>query len=69
MLDAQADAESLYLRRRAELKAEAEHAEDARLDVLDKRVHLTSLGFREVARKVLPNVVNVANYRDPKKAE
>jgi len=68
LLDAQADAESQYLRRRAELKAEAEHA-DARLDVLDKRVHLTSLGFREVARKVLPNVVNVANYRDPKKAE
>ena len=68
LLDAQADAESQYLKRCAELKADAEHA-DARLDVLDKRVHLTSLGFREVARKVLPNVVNVANYRDPKRAE
>jgi S1-C subfamily serine protease len=68
LLDAQADAESVYLKRRAELKAEAEHA-DARLDVLDKRVQLTSLGFREVTRKVMPNVVNVANYREPKKVE
>jgi serine protease Do len=61
---AHAEAEATYLRRRAELKAEAEHA-DQRLDLLDKRVQLTSLGFREVARKVLPVVVNVANYREP----
>ena len=64
ILDAQAEAEATYMKRRAELKAEAEHAQE-RLDLLDKRVHLTSLGFREVARKVLPVVVNVANYREP----
>lgn len=63
--EAQAEAESVYQKRRAELKADAEHA-DARLDALDKRVHLTSLGFREVVRKVAPQVVNVANYREPK---
>ena len=68
LLDAQADAESVYLKRRAELKADAEHA-DARLDILDKRVHFTSLGFREVVRKVTPKVVNVANFRAPKEAE
>ena len=64
LLDAQADAESVFLKRKAELKAEAEHA-DQRLDLLDKRVQLTSLGFREVARKVLPVVVNVTNFREP----
>jgi S1-C subfamily serine protease len=32
-------------------------------------VHLTSLGFREVVRKVTPHVVNVANYREAKPAE
>jgi serine protease Do len=64
VLDAQAEAEATFLKRRAELKAEAEHA-DQRLDVLDKRVQLISLGFREVARKVQPNVVNITNYRDP----
>jgi serine protease Do len=63
-MDAHTEAEATYMKRRAELKAEAEHAEE-RLDLLDKRVHLTSLGFREVARKVLPVVVNVANYREP----
>ena len=68
LLDAQADAESVYLKRRAELKADAEHA-DARLDLLDKRVHFVSLGFREVVRKVTPKVVNVANFREPKEAE
>ena len=65
MMDAQADAETFYMKRRAELKAEAEQA-DARLDLLDKRVHLISLGFREVVRKVKPNVVNVINFREPK---
>jgi S1-C subfamily serine protease len=64
LADAQADAEATYLKRRAELKAEAEDA-DQRLEILDKRVHLTSLGFREVVRKVAPNVVNVVNLREP----
>ncbi len=63
--EAQAEAEATYLKRRAELKADAEHA-DERLDLLDKRVHLASLGFREVVRKVAPNVVNVVNLREPK---
>lgn len=67
-LDAQAEAEATYMKRRAELKADAEHA-DEQLDRLDKRVHLTSLGFREVVRKVSPRVVNVANFREPKEAE
>jgi len=66
--EAQAEAEATYQRRRAELKADAEHA-DARLEVLDKRVQLASLGFREVVRKVAPTVVNVANYRDPRKGD
>jgi S1-C subfamily serine protease len=67
-MNAQTEAEATYMKRRAELKAEAEHAEE-RLDLLDKRVRLTSLGFREVARKVLPVVVNVANYREPTEKE
>ena len=68
MVDAQAEAETVFMKRRAELKAEAQHAEE-RLDLLDKRVHLTSLGFREVVRKVSPKVVNVANYREPEKKD
>jgi S1-C subfamily serine protease len=68
MMDAHADADSAYTKRRAELKAETEHA-DEMLDKLDKRVVLTSLGFREVVRKVAPNVVNVANFREPKAEE
>ena len=68
LLDAEGEAEAIFLKRRAELKADAEHA-DARLDVLDKRAYLVSLGFREVARKVMPNVVNVASMREPKKDE
>ncbi|HMC64605.1 MAG TPA: trypsin-like peptidase domain-containing protein [Gemmataceae bacterium] len=67
MADAQADAEASYHRRRAELKAEAEAA-DQRLHELDKKVHLISLGFREVVKKVTPLVVNVGNYRDPHRA-
>jgi S1-C subfamily serine protease len=63
LLDARAEAEAFFMKRRAELKADAEHA-DERLDVLDKRVHLTSLGFREVVKKVTPHVVKVANYRE-----
>jgi serine protease Do len=68
IMDAQAEAEVSYTKRRAELKAEAEHA-DQRLAVLDKRVQLISLGFQEVARKVLPVVVNVTNYREPTKKD
>ncbi len=68
LAEAQAEAEATYLKRRAELKAEAEHA-DQRLDILDKRVHLASLGFREVVRKVAPNVVNVANLREETNAD
>ncbi len=68
LTEAQAEAEATFLKRRAELKAEAEHA-DLRLDLLDKRVQLTSLGFREVVRKVTLNVVNVINLREPKGGE
>ena len=67
-VEGQAEAEAAYQRRRAELRAEAEAATQM-LGVLDKRVNLVSLGFREVVRKVTPNVVNVTNYRafSPKK--
>jgi len=68
MTEAHAEADAAYLKRRAELKAESEAA-DLRLQLLDKRVVLTSLGFREVVRKVAPVVVNVANYRTPSKVE
>ena len=68
MADAQAEAEAAFLRRQAELRAEAEAAEK-RLDLLDKRVNLISLGFREAARKVAPHVVNIANYRTPRPGE
>jgi serine protease DegS len=68
MTEAQAEADAAYLKRRAELKAESEGAEE-RLQLLDKRVILTSLGFREVVRKVAPVVVNVANHRLPTKVE
>jgi serine protease Do len=67
-LAARADAEAFFEKRRAELRAEAEHA-DERLAVLDGRVELASLGFREVIRKVSPWVVNVANYREPRADE
>jgi serine protease Do len=65
---AQAEAEAFFQKRRAELRADAEHA-DQRLDVLDKRVHFVALGFREVVRKVTPCVVNVTNYREPRRAD
>jgi S1-C subfamily serine protease len=68
LAEAQADAEAAYLKRRAELRADAEHAEQ-RLDVLDKRLHLASLGFREVVRKVSPLVVNVAHLIQPNKKD
>jgi S1-C subfamily serine protease len=65
LVDARADADAFFMKRRAELKAEAEHA-DERLEALDKKVHVASLAFREVVRKVAPNVVHVANYREVK---
>jgi serine protease Do len=60
--EAQAEADAAYLKRQAELKAESEAA-DKRLAALDSKVKLTSLGFREVAHKVAPSVVNVSNER------
>src|SRR5215472_6254731 len=63
LAEAQADAEAAYLKRQAELKAEAEAA-DRRLAALDSKVKLVSLGFRDVARKVGPAVVNVSNERE-----
>ncbi len=63
--EGEAEAEVAYQKRRAELKAEAEAA-DLRLEQLDKKVQLVSLGFREVARKIAPLVVNVANLREPR---
>ena len=66
--EAQAEAEAHFEKRRAELKAEALHA-DERLDVLDKRTHLISLGFREVVRKVSPQVVKIIHYVEPKVKE
>lgn len=63
VLDGQAEAEAVYAKRRAELRAEADEAERL-LDVLDKRVQLTSLGFRAVVQKVTPNIVSVSSYSD-----
>jgi S1-C subfamily serine protease len=63
MMEAQGEAEATFAKRRAELRAEAEHA-DKRLVELDQRVHLTSLGFREVVRKVAPHVVNVTCFKE-----
>jgi len=67
-LEGKAEADAAYARRRAELRAEAEAARQM-LDLLDKRVNLVSLGFREVVRKVTPSVVNVANYREARGSE
>lgn len=61
-VEAHSEAETAYLKRQAELKAESEAAEHMLKD-LDKRIGLVSLGFREAVRKVAPIVVNVANYR------
>src|SRR5262245_39754035 len=60
LAEAQAEADAAYLKRQAELKAEAEYA-DHRLQELDRRVHFVSLGFRDVAKKVAPIVVNIRN--------
>lgn len=62
LAEAEVDAEAAYMKRRAELRAEAEAAQE-QLDLLDKRTNLVSLGFRSVVRKVSPSVVNVSSYR------
>src|SRR5688500_5441977 len=59
----QAAAHAAYLRREAELKAESEAA-DRNLGDLDRRVHFVSLGFREVAHKVAPVVVNLSSEKE-----
>ncbi len=67
-IESKAEAEAAYAKRRAELQAEADAA-DERLKVLDKRVNLISLGFREVVRKVSPSVVDITcltRDRDPR---
>jgi serine protease Do len=58
--DARVEAEAQYLRRRAELKAEADHAQE-QFD--EKRVQFTSAGFRDIARRVAPSVVHVTNLK------
>jgi S1-C subfamily serine protease len=55
-----AAADAAYLKRLAELRADAEMA-DKNLQVLDQRFHLVSLGFREVSRKIAPVVVHISN--------
>jgi serine protease Do len=66
--DAELQAEAAYQKRRAELKAEAEAAQ-ASLDLLDKKLDLTSLGFRKVVQLVTPKVVNITGFREPKPGE
>jgi S1-C subfamily serine protease len=62
-IEGKAEADAAFAKRRAEQRADAEGAAEM-LGLLDKKVQLTSLGFRAVVRKVTPNVVNVANYRE-----
>ena len=62
--EARGEAEAAYLKRRAELQAEAEHGEEM-LKKLNERVNLTQLGFRSVVQKVIPLVVTVSNLADP----
>ncbi|HYV39044.1 MAG TPA: trypsin-like peptidase domain-containing protein [Gemmataceae bacterium] len=62
-VEARAEADAAYQRRRAELRAEADAA-DERLQLLDKRLDLVTLGFRDVVRKVSPCVVNLTSYAD-----
>jgi serine protease Do len=66
--EAQADGQAVFVRRQAELKAEAEDAHKKIL-ALNDRVQLVSLGFREVVRKVSPTVVNVVLERRVPQAE
>jgi S1-C subfamily serine protease len=63
LMSAQAEAEAGFLKRQYELKAEAEFA-DERIQLVDRRVNLMSLGFQDLVSKLAPVVVNVANYRD-----
>src|SRR5262249_37781283 len=56
----QAAADAVYLKRQAELKAEADAAGKS-LETLDRRVRLVAHGFRDVARKMAPVVVNITN--------
>src|SRR6478672_10212047 len=66
--EAQAEADAIYFKRRAELKAEAEVAGNE-LEMIDKKVGLVALGFRLVVSKVSPSVVNVATFHEaPKNA-
>src|SRR5215468_1643468 len=67
LLDEQIAADAVFLKREAELKAESEAAE-RHLAVLDRQIHLVSLGFREVARKIAPLVVNLTNEKEVPKA-
>ncbi len=60
--EASVDAEAVYLKRKAELRAESEQAVDLLKD-LDQRVQLVSLGFRTTVRKVVPTVVHLTNER------
>jgi S1-C subfamily serine protease len=66
--EAQTEADAIYFKRRAELKAEAEMAADE-LELIDKKISLVSLGFRLVVNKVGPSVVNIANLKVPTKGE
>jgi S1-C subfamily serine protease len=66
--EAQSQAEAAYQKRRAELKAEAEAAQEF-MELLDKKTHLTSLGFRKVVQMVTPKVVNITGFREPKSGE
>jgi S1-C subfamily serine protease len=65
-VEARADADAAYQKRRAELRAEAEAANE-QLQLLDKRAVLVSFSFREVVRKVGPCVVNLTSYTARKK--
>jgi S1-C subfamily serine protease len=67
LMEEQIAADTVFLKREAELKAESEAAE-RNLAVLDRQVRLVSLGFREVARKVAPVVVNLTNEKEVQKA-
>jgi S1-C subfamily serine protease len=58
--EARGEAEAAYIKRRAELRADAEHAENM-LELLDKRPQADSMGFVAVLRKVAPMVVSVSN--------
>jgi serine protease Do len=67
-IEVRAEADAAYAKRRAELRAEADAAED-RLQLLDKRLNLISLGFRDVVRKVGPCVVNLTSLASERDAD